>query len=257
MNDSLARQVFGSAEAALGQRLGFGQDKPRDIQIVGVVRDVRSMQVRQPPSRAIYRPVAQEFDYLWSLEVRAHGDPTPLADLVRRTVRETHPALSSPNIRTLSDHVERSLRLDLLLATLSTGFGVMALFLVCLGLYGVISQWVGQRTREIGVRMALGATAPGLRWLVLRQAFVLVVAGMGVGLPAALGAAQLAEGIAVRRAGRASTHVGGGGAGDVRRRHGGGVPAGAPGLAGGSDAGPAGGVAAALGREHSGCACWT
>jgi predicted permease len=195
VNETLARQVFGSSEAALGQRLGFGEDKPRDIQIVGVVGDVRTLEVRRPPSRAVYRPVAQDFDYLWSLEVRARGDPTPLADLVRRTVRETHPALSSPNVRTLSDHVERSLRLDLLLATLSTGFGVMALFLVCLGLYGVIGQWVGQRTREIGVRMALGATPPGLRWLVLRQAFVLVGAGMLVGLPVALAAAQLLKGL--------------------------------------------------------------
>jgi predicted permease len=195
VNETLARQVFGSASAALGQRLSFDEDEPRDIQIVGVVRDARTLQVRREPSRAIYRPVAQAFDYLWSLEVRAHGDPALLADLVRQTVRDTHPALGMPNVKTLSEHVEASLRHDLLLATLSTGFGVIALFLVCLGLYGVIGQWVGQRTREIGVRMALGATAPGLRWLVLRQAFVLVAAGMLVGLPAALAAAQLLKGL--------------------------------------------------------------
>jgi predicted permease len=195
VNESLARAVFGSAEAAVGQRVRTGSDKPPDIQIVGVVGDVRSLQVRRGPSRIIYRPVAQDRDYLWSLEVRAHGDPAPLADLVRRAVREAHPALSTPSVRTLSDHVDRSLAQERLLSLLSIAFGAMAVFLVCLGLFGVISQWVGQRTREIGVRMALGATAPGLRWLVLRQAFLLVAAGMLAGLPAALAAAQALKGL--------------------------------------------------------------
>ena len=175
-----------------------GTDRQRqaaDIQIVGVVRDVRSLQVRRGPSRIIYRPVAQDRDYLWSLEVRAHGDPAPLADQVRRAVREAHPALSTPSVRTLSDHVDRSLGQERLLSLLSIAFGATAVFLVCLGLFGVISQWVGQRTREIGVRMALGATAPSLRWLVLRQAFLLVAAGMLAGLPAALAATQALKGL--------------------------------------------------------------
>ena len=70
--------------------------------------------------------------------MRTHGDPAPLAELVQRTVQAAHPALSAPSVRTLSAHVEASLRHDLLLATLSTGFGAIALFLVSLGLYGVI-----------------------------------------------------------------------------------------------------------------------
>jgi ABC-type antimicrobial peptide transport system permease subunit len=80
---------------------------------------------------------------------------------------------------------------DRLLATLATAFGLTALFLVALGLYGVISQWAVQRTREIGVRMALGATSTEVRWLVLRQGLLLVLAGVLLGIPAALATARL------------------------------------------------------------------
>jgi ABC-type antimicrobial peptide transport system permease subunit len=81
------------------------------------------------------------------------------------------------------------------LATLAGTFGLGALFLVALGLYGVISQWSTQRTREIGVRMALGATSARVQWLVLRQALMLVVAGLALGIPAALAVARLLEGL--------------------------------------------------------------
>jgi ABC-type antimicrobial peptide transport system permease subunit len=114
-----------------------------------------------------------------------------LADQVRQTVRDTHPALGTPNVKTLSEHVEASLRQDLLLATLSTGFGVIALFLVCLGLYGVIGQWVGQRTREIGVRMALGADAGRVRTMVVLQGVRLCLLGLGGGVLAALALTRL------------------------------------------------------------------
>jgi ABC-type antimicrobial peptide transport system permease subunit len=82
-----------------------------------------------------------------------------------------------------------------MLALLSTAFGAVALFLVCVGLYGVISQWAVQRTREIGVRMALGATAAGVRWMVLRRALLLVLAGVAVGVPAAMASSQLLRGV--------------------------------------------------------------
>ena len=81
------------------------------------------------------------------------------------------------------------------MATLAGGFGLTALFLVAIGLYGVISQWAAQRTREIGLRMALGATAGGVHWLVLRQAFTLVAIGVALGVPAALFASRLLTGV--------------------------------------------------------------
>ena len=129
----------------------------------------------------------------------ASADLARLGDQIRATLRAAYPGLPVRNLKTLESLVDRSLRRDRLLATLSTGFGTAALFLVSLGLFGVISQWATQRTREIGVRIALGATATAVRWMVLRQAFVLVIAGVALGVPAALAAAAPAPWLAVRR----------------------------------------------------------
>jgi len=98
-------------------------------------------------------------------------------------------------VRSMKVELDRALWRERLLSVLATVFGVTALFLVSIGLYGVISQWSTQRTREIGVRIALGATAGGVRWLVLRQALLLVGGGIAVGRPAAVAAAQWLEGM--------------------------------------------------------------
>jgi predicted lysophospholipase L1 biosynthesis ABC-type transport system permease subunit len=187
--------VYGSADAALGQRLGFGAKEARKYEIVGVVADARTLAVRRLPAPAVYRPVAQATGYLSSLEVRAMGDPALLAESIRRTVRAAHPGLPAPSVTTLEQHRELSLGQDRLVAVLANAFGLAALFLVCVGLYGVITHWAAQRTREIGLRMALGAPAGGVRWLVLRQALGLVVAGMAVGVPASLASARLLQGL--------------------------------------------------------------
>jgi ABC-type antimicrobial peptide transport system permease subunit len=110
-------------------------------------------------------------------------------------VRQVHSGLPILSVRTLRNQVERTLTHERLLAVLSTVFALAALLLVSIGLYGVISQWAGQRTNEIGVRMALGATGGHVRWLVLRQALLLVVAGAVVGLPAAMVAGRSLEGL--------------------------------------------------------------
>jgi predicted permease len=201
VNRTLARHVFGAEEAALGQTI-HPEEVPADhtIEIVGVVEDVRATELKEPPAPTVYLPAAQPHGmplkmFLSSLEVRATGDPALLADAVRRAVRDAHGGLPVLNVRTLRGQVERTLMHERLLAVLSTVFGLAALFLVSLGLYGVVSQWASQRTREIGVRMALGATAGGVHWLVLRQVFSIVLLGVAVGLPAAIAAARLLEGL--------------------------------------------------------------
>jgi predicted permease len=194
VNQTFARRLFEGK--ALGKRFKLGKptsDGPT-LEVVGVVRDVKNDGVRDLPRPMIYRPVAQEPTFLDSLEVRTAGEPALLADQVRRAVHELRPELPILGVRTMRSQVERALTGERALATLSTAFGVTALFLVCVGLYGVVSQWAAQRTREIGVRMALGATAAGVRWMVMRQAFLLVVAGLAVGLPAALAIGRLLRG---------------------------------------------------------------
>jgi ABC-type antimicrobial peptide transport system permease subunit len=110
-------------------------------------------------------------------------------------VHDAHSGLPFQNVRTMRTQVERTLMQDRLLATLASAFGLTALFLVAVGLYGVIAQWAAQRTREIGVRMALGASGGSVRWLVLRQAVAMTLIGLLVGIPAALMASRLLRGL--------------------------------------------------------------
>src|SRR6185436_6134440 len=123
---------------------------------VGVVRDARTNDLRQPGAGTLYLPLAQPHGtpatlLASSLEVRAAGDPSLLAHQVRLAVRDAHAGLPFLNVRTLKTQVDRTLMQDRLLATLASAFGLTALFLVAVGLYGVIAQWAAQRTREIGV----------------------------------------------------------------------------------------------------------
>jgi predicted permease len=197
VTETMERLCFGGADA-LGKH--FTMDGTHLVEVVGVVRDARTTSLRQPGSGTLYLPLAQPHGtpatlLASSLEVRAAGDPSLLAHQVRRAVHDAHSGLPFLNVRTLRAQIDRTLMQDRLLATLATAFGLTALFLVAVGLYGVIAQWAAQRTREIGVRMALGATSGSVRWLVLRQAVVLVVIGLLLGIPAALAASRLLKGM--------------------------------------------------------------
>jgi predicted permease len=193
ISESLARRLFGS-EDGLGKRVQLGRDAPM-MQVVGIVRDARTNEMKNESAEALFQPVAQAPDYLRGLQVRSSGDPTVIANQIRQAVRDAHPDLPVLAVRTMSSRMDLLLENERLLATLSTAFGLSALFLVCIGLYGVISEWAAQRTREIGVRIALGATSGGVRWLVLRQALVLVLVGLAIGLPATMAASRLIRGM--------------------------------------------------------------
>ena len=190
VNEAMARQLWNDSRA-VGRTFRRLKDG-KTVEVVGVLRDTLGLRGRV--AAAAYVPADQTDRYLASLEVRTAGDPALLAEPIRRIARAANPNLPVRNVRTGEVERDRALWRERILAALSTGFGLAALFLVCVGLYGVIAQWAGQRTREIGVRMALGATRGSVRWLVLRQAFKLVLAGAVVGLPTAVGAARLLQG---------------------------------------------------------------
>jgi predicted permease len=197
VNEMMAAKEFGARDA-LGQRISL--DKEHDVEIVGVVSDVRSHAVQRPTQPLFYLPAAQPHGIPaniepTSLEVRGTGDPALLTQQVRRAVAEAQSGLVLADVRPLTEQLARSIVRERLLALLAGAFGLSALFLVAVGLYGVISQWAAQRTRELGIRMALGATPAGVQWLVLRQALSLVLFGLAIGIPAAVGVAQLLQGL--------------------------------------------------------------
>jgi len=115
--------------------------------------------------------------------VRVHGTPQSFLPSLREIVRSADPALPMTDFRTLDEQVDRSLNAEHMLATLSGSFSTLALLLSLVGLYGVMSFVVTQRTREIGIRLALGATRWSAIWLVLRDALAMILAGIGIGLP--------------------------------------------------------------------------
>jgi predicted permease len=189
VNEAVARRLRSTPAAMVGRRFRFGDPasgQAADKEVVGVVRDARVNALRDDPRPTMYVPSVQwPEEAVQAVQVRAAGDSAMLQQELRRALKQTHPRLRVTNVRTMTSQIDGSLRRERLLAGLSTAFGLTALFLVCLGLYGVISQWAVQRTREIGVRIALGATGRGVRWLVLRQALALVGLGVVAGLPAA------------------------------------------------------------------------
>jgi len=123
------------------------------------------------------------------------GDAAALVAAIRHEVRQLDPNLPIFNVKTFADQINQSISRERLIALLSSFFGLFALLLAALGLYGVMAHAVAQRTREIGIRMALGAQAGNVLWLVLRETLLLAFTGIVIGLPAALAASRLIKGM--------------------------------------------------------------
>jgi ABC-type antimicrobial peptide transport system permease subunit len=193
VNESFARRYF-NGRSPVGYHLGFGNrpDAVTNIEIVGVVKDIGFRDLRDTEKEKVYfhfwdRDSANGTFYL---RLRGSGDAAFAA--IRAAVAQVDPALPV-SLTTFDEQIERSLRTERMLATLSTGFAVMALLLSAVGLYGVMSFVVTQRTQEIGIRLALGATRQAAVWLVVRDALIMVGAGMAIALPAAWALKRLVE----------------------------------------------------------------
>jgi predicted permease len=204
LNEAAARHFFGDRDP-LGRQIAFGSrpDPTLAITVVGVVGDVR-YELRVAPEPMAFQPLAQmRFppDYLAGA-VRTTGDPAPIGTRVRGVVRDLSPELAVSWVRTLREQMQAALVTERLLASLSGAFGVLALLLAGIGVYGVLAYDVTQRTREIGIRMALGAQRRTVVGGVLAQVALIVFpgvgAGLGVGLLLSAGVEKLLFGIAPR-----------------------------------------------------------
>jgi putative ABC transport system permease protein len=186
INDVLARTLFGK-EDPLGRLLHF---KDATWEIVGVVGSVRRYQLDYGTTPSLY--FAQTY-FPWrpNVVMRTTVPPLTLAPDVRRALAEVDPDLPIANLRTVEQAVDSTMRTRKVMLVLLGIFALAALVLACVGIYGVISYSVAQRTREIGIRMALGASSRQVLTLILRQGFKLVLVGLGVGIVASLGAGAL------------------------------------------------------------------
>jgi predicted permease len=193
INETMARKHF-AGRNPIGERFGFARDNVIDIEIVGVVKDARYANLRDEAPRFVYVPFAQGKELgQATFYVRAQGDAAALAQSARDLVRQTDAALPVFDLKTMRAQVEESLFVERAVAMLSASFGVLATLLAAVGLYGVMAYTVGQRTREFGIRVALGAERRRILWLVLREVAVLAAIGIALGLPSAWGLGRLLQ----------------------------------------------------------------
>ena len=186
VSESMARRFFPGG-SPIGRRFGIGRpDTPEDIEVIGVVKDAKYGGLKEEFRPMAFYPYAQRPDVLGNLVVRFSGPASGVVPQIRQVITQTNRNLPIDDVVSLSDHIGRSLVQQKLVARLASFFGLLALLLACVGLYGVMSYGVARRTNEIGIRMALGARGRSVLWLVLREALVLVVIGLGIGLVAAL-----------------------------------------------------------------------
>jgi predicted permease len=189
INEVMAKR-FWPEQDALGKRFKFFGDADYR-QVVGIARDVKVTSLTERPRPLVYLPIQQDYAPQVTLHVRAAGDATTLVAALRSEIQALDPNLSVLNVETMSERVNQSLQGERTQATLLGSAGVIALLLASLGLYGVMSYMVAQRTREIGIRMALGASRGNVLGLVLKQGATLVSVGVVIGLGAAFGLTRL------------------------------------------------------------------
>jgi len=180
-------QKFFPTGNPIGKRFGIeGRESAETIEVIGVVKDAKYGNLKEPFRPMAFYPYTQVPDVLGNFVVRFSGPSSAVVPQVRETIKQINRNLPVDDVVSLSDHISRSLVQQKLIARLASFFGLLALLLACVGLYGVMSYGVARRTNEIGIRMALGARGRSVLWLVLREAVVLVVIGLVVGVLASL-----------------------------------------------------------------------
>jgi len=194
VNETFAKRYLGSATNAMGHKIGSGGDPgtKTDITIVGVARDTKYEGMRDRVPDEVYLPFQQQpFVLGVNCYVRTASDPAQMFASLRKVVHETDPNLPVTDMKTMEKQLDNSLVTERLVASLSSAFGLLATVLAGIGLYGVMAYLVARRTREIGIRMALGAMPGNVLWLIMREVLVLVGLGVVIAVPSALGLTRL------------------------------------------------------------------
>src|SRR5260370_32584100 len=190
----MARHFFGTRDE-IGKEISWSKSQPPSVEIVGVVRDIKYIGLREDKMDVIFTPILQDQD-AWkeaTLLVRTSSDSTRMLNDVRAAIRGVDSNLPVYDLTTMNRLVQSTLSQQRLMAILSSFFGFLALGLSAVGLHGVLSYNVVQRTSEIGIRMALGAQPGGILHLVLGETARVVAIGIALGIAIALSTARLIQ----------------------------------------------------------------
>lgn len=197
VNEVFAKEFFNGD--ALGKKIGFGFKKDGslnlDLEIIGVIRDGKHLNMREEkPSRFVYIPYAQN-DLLQAMTfyVRSERDPEQLANEVRANLRRIDDNLAMFKVQTMATTIENSLQMDRMLSMLCSAFGLLATLLAAVGLYGVMAFNVARRTREIGIRLALGAERATVISMVMREVGQMLLIGLALGVPLSIAMGRYVE----------------------------------------------------------------
>jgi len=195
VNETFVERYF-KDQNPIGRTFNFDDDTDdaAPLQIIGVIGDVKSEDAREPTVPAVYRPILQiqdEYAYGPNIQIRTTRDAASLAGQARQMLNQIDDKMPVFGVTTMDEQIRDKLTQERMIAQLVSFFGALALILACIGLYGVMAHGVARRTNEIGIRMALGAQGGNIAWMVLRETLLLVVAGLVLGVPAALLSARL------------------------------------------------------------------
>ncbi|HKV98934.1 MAG TPA: ABC transporter permease [Vicinamibacterales bacterium] len=194
VNETMAHRFFADANP-IGKQFSFGREINHPIEIVGVVRDAKYFSARDEPVPMVFLPYQQDVPHLFRMcvVVRLASDTPALVTRIREALAGLDPAVPVRLVNTTTDQLGRSLSQERVTAWFAGFFGSVAAILACAGVFGVMSQIVTRRTREIGVRIALGESRAGILARVLRQSVALAAAGIAIGVPVAWLSARAAR----------------------------------------------------------------
>jgi predicted permease len=192
VNESFVKRYFAGHEG-LGRHIGFGIDPNTklDMEIIGVVKDIKYMNLRNDVPDQAFVPYLANRDFGgMTVFVRSAAGPAAMFSALRAKVREMDASLPITGMRTVAEDIRDTLVTERMTADLSAVFGFLAILTTTIGLYGVMAYSVARRTREIGIRMALGAVEGNVIWMVMKEVLILVALGVAAALPAAFGLTQ-------------------------------------------------------------------
>jgi predicted permease len=183
LSEHVAKTLFPPGNP-IGRRFRIGDDKPENyFEVIGIVKDVKFNALREKGTYVNYLSYLQSPWSYGDFEVRYSGEVSAISGSVQRAIHSVNRSLPITQVTTLDEQVDRSMTNQRLVAQLSAFFGLVAVFLCCIGIYGLMAYVVSRRTNEIGIRMALGAGRSHVRWMVMREIVILVVAGIAIGIP--------------------------------------------------------------------------